>query len=104
MDFGARRLVFLGDRGAGADETAPGRRHVDNHLALLRVVDGLGQIDFPDSDERFALFVLRHQTRATLEHDNRGDESLPGHFHPPWARRVSAPRDLNPSRFTTSTT
>jgi hypothetical protein len=62
MDFAARRLVLLRDCRPRADETASGRRYVDDHLALLRIVHGLGQIDFPDSRKRFALFVLRYET------------------------------------------
>ena len=71
VDFGARRLVLLCDGRPRADETASGRRHVDNHLALLGIVHGLGQIDFPDSKKRFALLVLRHETWARSERDNR---------------------------------
>src|SRR6476620_809469 len=73
VDFGARRLVFPWDGRPRADETASGRRHVDNHLALLGIVHGPGQIDFPDSKKRFALLVLRHETWARTERDNRHD-------------------------------
>src|SRR5207253_1474369 len=80
MDFGTRCLIFLADRSASADETASRCGHVDDHLALLWIVEGLLQIDFPDSEEWFALFILRYQARAKREHCNQHDGRLPGHF------------------------
>src|SRR6185503_9178240 len=79
MDFAARRLVLLPNGRPRADETASGRRDVDDHLALLRIVHRPGQVDFPDAEKRLALFVLRDETRARPERHHQHDQRLPGH-------------------------
>src|SRR5437016_4110132 len=80
MDLGARRFILLADRRACADETTTWRRYVDHRLALLRVVRGLFQVQFPDPKERFAFFVLCRQARAKCERCNQYTQRFPGHF------------------------
>src|SRR5207253_9868194 len=88
MDLGIR-LIFHVDHGSRTDEPASGCGRVDEHLVYhIFIVDGLGQIEFPDPEERCNLLVLRflvlrHQARAKREHYNHYAYRFPGHFHPP---------------------
>src|SRR5436853_7931855 len=79
MQFCRRGFGLLSNCRPCGNATAAWSRNVDDHLALLRIVDRLGQIDFPDPEERSALFVLRHQTGAAPEHHNDRGESVPEH-------------------------
>ena len=80
MDLGARTTVVFSDRRACADETTARCGHVDHRLALLWIIRGLLQIQFPDPEKWFALFILRHQNGRKREHRNEHTKGFPEHF------------------------
>jgi len=73
MDFGGRRLLVLVDRRSYSVQPPARQGHIHDELAGVKVViGGLGQIQFPDTEERFfILLILRYQTCAKCESCNK---------------------------------